>query len=136
VARRICYRPFGEWGRTTIVKQRADSDSIAGGGARTFVGELELSAPAEERRPASRYPAANVLIRLHGEPLGLVTVPLTHGELVEADVVGRAWEEHGDRIREHLARDGTTSTTGPEGSAMCLRGAASSTKPFSAPGRA
>jgi O-antigen biosynthesis protein len=86
-------------------------DSAAHGGTRAFVGELELSASAEERRPGSRYDAANVLIRLHGEPLGLVAVPLTDGQLVHADVVDRAWAEHGDRIRTHLARDGVTSTT-------------------------
>jgi GT2 family glycosyltransferase len=95
------------------VKLRADRDSAAHGDTRVFVGELELSASAEERRPGSRYDAANVLIRLHGEPLGLVRVPLTDGQLVHADVVGRAWAEHADRIRTHLARDGFASTSDP-----------------------
>lgn len=81
---------------------------------KTFVGEFELSAPAQESRPGTGYEGANVLIRLHGEPLGLVTVPVRKGELVDAEVVGRAWEQHGARIRAHLARDGASSTTGAE----------------------
>ena len=48
---------------------------------------------------------ARVLVRLHGEPLGYVTVALTGAGLDLADLFDQAWTNHSDRINQHLRHE-------------------------------
>lgn len=77
-----------------------------------LLADLELSEPIEPVRAghspvtAIPYGAAALLVRLHGDPLGIVTLPLTDGCLSAATVARAVQAELGDRIAEHLAADG------------------------------
>jgi GT2 family glycosyltransferase len=61
--------------------------------------------PADER---TRYPLAFVLVRLHGEPLGTVTLKLRNGEVDAAALTAQIRRDLGPRISEHLKQDGAT----------------------------
>jgi len=71
----------------------------------TWCCEWELA--TEELRsvsPRGAQRTARVLVRLHGEPLGYLTLPLT--DTGPADVAGAAWRAFADRIEQHLAAEG------------------------------
>ncbi len=65
-------------------------------------GDLDLEVPPSQS--GQPYASARVLVRLHGRPLGVVTVPVTDGRIDDAGEVISA--ELGQRIRDHLAADG------------------------------
>jgi GT2 family glycosyltransferase len=74
--------------------------------------EVELNRPltplagaADER---GRYPRAFVLVRLHGEPLGTVSLELHHGEVRVETLVAQIRHDLGPKISDHLKRDGAT----------------------------
>jgi GT2 family glycosyltransferase len=66
----------------------------------TWVTELELSAPIEDLRlPANgerEYVQARVLVRLHRQPLGFVTAPVSHGRLTAVDLQACVQEQLGN----------------------------------------
>ena len=72
--------------------------------------ELDRPLPALEKAqsPGGRpYRRANVFVRLHGEPLGWVDVPLGSREgLTPAELATTVWPDVMDRARAHLERDG------------------------------
>ena len=80
--------------------------------APTKVLEIELGRPltslagsADERE---RYRRAFVLVRLHGEPLGTISLELHHGDVDIEALVGQIRRDLGLRISDHLKRDGAT----------------------------
>jgi glycosyltransferase involved in cell wall biosynthesis len=74
--------------------------------SRVFVSELELSAPRPIEPGVTGFARASILVRLHGEPLGVVEVALEQGRLAADDAVERAWAVLFDRIERHCRRDG------------------------------
>jgi GT2 family glycosyltransferase len=87
----------------------------------TAVRSVELDAPLADVVPGvsstgSPYGDVAVLARLHGEPLGFVTLGLRNGQLAASDLAAGLWATLGDRIREHAERDGclTVESLGPE----------------------
>ncbi|WP_446220631.1 glycosyltransferase family 2 protein [Micromonospora sp. IBHARD004] len=54
----------------------------------------------------NRYVAAQVLVRLHGQPLGLFDVPLPAGGLTAAGLAGVIRERLAEAVDEHLREDG------------------------------
>ena len=74
----------------------------------TWCCEFELSGDAGVRSVTDPVgqPRARVLVRLHGETLGYVTVPLDAGGLDPAVLSRRSHEEYADRIAAHLAAEG------------------------------
>jgi glycosyltransferase involved in cell wall biosynthesis len=74
-----------------------------------WCGELELSGREVPRTfgvPTGEETAARVLVRLHGEPLGYVTVPLA-GRQIDLDLLlTRSWEHFAPEINAHLEADG------------------------------
>lgn len=64
-----------------------------------------LAAPADE---PDGYPMAFVLVRLHGEPLGTVSLKLHNGEVSVETLVAQIRRDLGPRISDHLKRDGAT----------------------------
>ena len=97
--------PFAYW-RSVRLARHAPSD------AQPTVGiwccEVELSDPTPRAvLPAeSSQRTARVLVRLHGEPLGYVTVALTSAEIDLAALLDQVWQAHSDRINQHLAQEG------------------------------
>ncbi len=98
---------------------RADHRPAAGDGTTgptddpLACGELELSDAGRVRRPGgttagslAAYRQARLLIRLHGDPVGYVHVPVVDG-IIDTDAASTlAQTELADRIAEHLAADG------------------------------
>lgn len=73
--------------------------------------EVELSAPLPALSPGSTrsgeaFAASLCVVRLHGEPLGLVEVRLPPGGLAANDLAARIEAELGDRVARHLREDG------------------------------
>ena len=70
-------------------RPRTGARAASAGGA-VLVGQVELSegvgdiaAPA---RPGPPYAAVRLLVRLHGQPLGFVTLPLVDGRLAASAI--------------------------------------------------
>ena len=82
----------------------------------TWVGEMELSAPAQVGSVGPqthvRYEQARILARLHGVPLGFVELRLPEGRVDPVGVGREAYRELGDAIRRHLMRDGLSVPDG------------------------
>jgi GT2 family glycosyltransferase len=77
---------------------------------RTWVGQLEISEPSSlepvgstDQRDCRR---ARVLVRLHGDPVGYLDVPMPRGGLLAEGADTMAWDRFGVALREHLALDG------------------------------
>jgi GT2 family glycosyltransferase len=82
-----------------------------------LVADVELSTGAVtiEVPPSHSglpYSSARVLTRMHGHPLGLVTVPITDGRADEAAAAIAA--QVGQRIRDHLTADGQGHASGDD----------------------
>lgn len=90
-----------------------DGTQAAPAGGPLACGELELSDPGRLRRPGGttagpldRYEQARLLVRLHGEPVGYVQVPVVDGA-IDADAASAlALTELAGRIEDHLRADG------------------------------
>jgi len=81
-------------------------------GDAVLVGQVELSngigdiaAPAG---PGPPYAAVRLLVRLHGQPLGFVTLPLVDGRLAASAIAGQVCERLGGEVHAHLVEDGLT----------------------------
>jgi GT2 family glycosyltransferase len=59
-----------------------------------------------DRPDGTRYAAAQILVRLHGQPLGLLDVRLPPGGLEPAELTRVIWEQLAESIDEHLREDG------------------------------
>lgn len=75
------------------------------------VRAVELGTPvtdlvAGESSTGLPYGDAMLLARLHGEPLGLVTVGLDHGRCATDDLAAGLWARLEGRVREHAERHG------------------------------
>jgi GT2 family glycosyltransferase len=84
-------------------------------GARPFapiaVVEVELAEPLPALEPGvspegRRYEEALVLVRLHGDPIGLVRVELPDGRIDAGALAARLWDEVAETAGRHLDRDG------------------------------
>ncbi|MCK9893711.1 glycosyltransferase family 2 protein [Frankia sp. AgB32] len=86
----------------------------------TFCGEVELGDPALPATVLTRaggepYEQIRLLVRLHGEPLGYLNLPLTDGLLDHEDFYDTATAAFRDRVAIHLRGDGlhAVATLGP-----------------------
>lgn len=81
-------------------------DGAAGGG--TWCGELELSAEPALHGVLALHGegAARVLVRLHGTPLGYVTVPIGDDGPDAGGVARAARRQFAEAVTAHLAEDG------------------------------
>jgi GT2 family glycosyltransferase len=75
-----------------------------------LVGQVELSkgvgdiaAPA---RPGPPYAAVRLLVRLHGQPLGFVTLPLVDGRLAASAIAEQVSGQLRSPVNAHLVEDG------------------------------
>ena len=74
-----------------------------------LVGQVELSegvgdiaAPA---RPGPPYAAVRLLVRLHGQPLGFVTLPLVDGRLAASAIAEQVSGQLRSQVNAHLVED-------------------------------
>ena len=67
--------------------------------------DLELSEPARSIEGLDGYIEVEILVRLHGEPLGSVRLPVHHGRCRAVDVRRAALKAHGGAVIRHLIED-------------------------------
>ncbi|MER7274511.1 glycosyltransferase [Dactylosporangium sp. NPDC000244] len=99
---------------------------------RVLTVELSDGLPAvpDDGLDGSRYAAAQILVRLHGQPLGLLDVPLPPGGLTASALAGVIRERLGDEIGEHLREDGGEAGTVGGGVSCQLRRPLQEPSPF------
>ncbi len=91
------------------------------------ITEVELSRPLHPLQvDPARYQRALVVVRLHDIPLGIVEVPLWHGQAPADEYVATIWQRLGAAINAHLAADGLAERSaltpaGIAGDAPCQR---------------
>jgi len=69
--------------------------------------DSELSPMAsEDPETGIRYGASLALVRLHGRPLGLIELELPDGGIPAAELARRIQRRLGERVTDHLLRDG------------------------------
>lgn len=82
-----------------------------------WVDTLDLDDPFPVLRPTPRpplrYDAARLLLRLHGEPLGFVTVGLTQGATTRNAVLAAAPPDVTLRLQRHVQAEGSADGTPP-----------------------
>jgi GT2 family glycosyltransferase len=82
----------------------------ASAGGAVLVGQVELSGGigdiAAPAHPGPPYAAVRLLVRLHGQPLGFVTLPLGGGRLAASAIAGQVSERLHGEVNAHLAEDG------------------------------
>ncbi len=89
--------------------------------------EIEISRPLPAVSTAGSvtgqpYGRAWALVRLHGEPLGLLEWVLDGEGLSAAEVARRIWSDLGREIAEHLRRDGLSPAQALDGVAPSIAG--------------
>jgi GT2 family glycosyltransferase len=81
----------------------------ASAGAAVLVGQVELSGGvgdiAAPARPGPPCAAVRLLVRLHGQPLGFVTLPLVDGRLAASAIAGQVSERLHSEVNAHLVED-------------------------------
>jgi GT2 family glycosyltransferase len=76
--------------------------------------DIELSQPLPSLEGLDNYKEAQILVRLHGVPLGYVTVPLTAGQC-GAETLGKIiLKDHNQKITDHLRQNGLLTRLQPE----------------------
>ena len=82
----------------------------ASAGGAVLVGQVELSAGVDDiaapARPGPPYAAVRLLVRLHGQPLGFVTLPLVDGRLAASAIAEQVSERLHSEANAHLVEDG------------------------------
>ena len=72
-----------------------------------WVGEVELAGPVGDVvAPVAFYRRAQLLVRIHGTPIGLLSVPLEAGACDAATLVRHVREDLGPAVAAHLEYDG------------------------------
>ena len=72
-----------------------------------WVGEVELAGPVGDVvAPVASYRRAQLLVRIHGTPVGLLSVPLEAGACDAATLVRHVREDLGPAVAAHLEYDG------------------------------
>jgi hypothetical protein len=80
--------------------------AISGLAAPVMVGDLPLDEPMPTLNGDGRYRGALLLARLHGQPLGEVTLRLEQRPLNAGRLAALVWRQVGDQVGKHCADDG------------------------------
>lgn len=78
----------------------------AGTARRTWCGQLELSTADGAVAVPAGYPTARLLVRLHGQPVGFVTLPTGSGPLTVRDALAALDATQLAQLDEHLGAEG------------------------------
>ena len=100
---------------TVSIPDGTQEPETPGSTAGTWCAELELSGAPQVRAvlPFDGQPAARLLVRLHGEPLGYLTAPAGPGGLDPAAVAARARTEFADLLAAHLTAEQPSPVPAP-----------------------
>lgn len=93
------------WGLRVHRYSKAGPADRARNRHRTLCIDVELSLRPESIEPLDGYEEVSALIRLHGEPLGTVRLPITGGRCRAVDVRSAALKEFGWSVIRHLIED-------------------------------
>lgn len=74
--------------------------------APVFVGDVHLDAPLPVLNSEGRYRGARLLARLHGQPIGEVSLPLGRGPLTASQLATLVWPQIAERVAALCADDG------------------------------
>jgi GT2 family glycosyltransferase len=100
MARRLALRP-------------GPAPAPASAGGAVLVGQVELSQGVDDIAAPARtgppYTAVRLLVRLHGQPLGFVTLPLVDGRLAASTIAGQVSERLRSQANAHLVEDALES---------------------------
>jgi GT2 family glycosyltransferase len=81
----------------------------ASAGGAILVGQVELSEGVPDvdvpARTGRTYSAVRLLVRLHGQPLGFVTLPLVEGRLAASAIAEQISEQLRSEVNAHLVED-------------------------------
>jgi GT2 family glycosyltransferase len=87
----------------------------ASAGGAVLVGQVELSEGVDDIAAPARtgppYRAVRLLVRLHGQPLGFVTLPLVHGRLAASAIAEQVSERLRSEANAHLVEDALEPVT-------------------------
>lgn len=120
-------------GRARGAIDAGDPSSDSDDPAPIWVQDVEICGPmpdisAEGEDDRELYAVARVLVRMHGMPLGFVTVPLSGGRVTAAELAIAIQSELGPAITRHLEQDELPAQsltadglTGVNGDPPCLR---------------
>jgi GT2 family glycosyltransferase len=81
----------------------------------TKVVDVELSHHLETLEHLDGYDAVQALVRLHGEPLGFVRLPVKDGRCLASALARSILDDLSGQIISHLVRDGLALSPRPEG---------------------
>src|SRR5262249_35267187 len=70
------------------------------------VVDVELSQPISDITGLNKYGELRALVRLHKEPIGYVSLPVTEGVCAAKDIYKVIFEQHSWQLIQHLLRDG------------------------------
>jgi len=101
--------------RAALAIQQADARA---GAQRVFCADLELSQPAPTMNGLAGYQEVDLLVRLHGDPLGTVRLPVTGGVCRAVDIRRAALRDHSAAIIRHLIEDRLAAEMPAEGWSM------------------
>ena len=95
-------------GLREVISGRSEPDLVA---EPLKVFQIELSEPlppleASAGPMGTWYRQARVLVRLHGHPMGFVTIELAESPPDHDELIAQIWLSLGEVIRSHLERDG------------------------------
>jgi GT2 family glycosyltransferase len=95
-------------------QRRSTSAPSTSGFSAVKVTEIELGSALPDVMPSTAsdgrpYRRLLALVRLHGDPLGVVCHDMPELALTREELAGGIWEQLGDRINEHLAGDGAAA---------------------------
>src|SRR5437588_10873924 len=82
------------------------------------LGQLLPTLSALNERTGQYYRQAMCLVRLHSQPLGLIELPLDKDRVSADEYVQQIWRSLGERINDHLRRDGLPTVTGLDASGL------------------
>ena len=103
--------------RFLMVRGKYKAGSLEGGSGRhrSMCVDVELSRPAEPIESPGGYQDVVALVRLHGESLGTIRLPLTGGRCRAVDVRRAALKELGWAVIRHLIEDRISAGMPAEG---------------------
>ena len=80
---------------------------------RTAVLNIDLSLPVCDHPGLAGYSDAQILLRVHGEPVAWLTIPVNDGRLRASDLLRRIVDEHAGAVGAALAREAIFSAELP-----------------------
>src|SRR5579864_401353 len=101
---------------TTLLERKVLTSHAEGRFAPIGICEIEIGRPLPDistlnQKTSQQYQAAQCLIRLHTQPLGLLELPLEASRANAEVYAKQIWQALGEQINAHLREDGLSEVT-------------------------